>query len=60
MVLGIRQRRGDVIARVVPNGRSDTMPSIVAPHVKPHTEIHTDKWRGYSDVGAANEIGTSE
>jgi len=53
-VLGMRERGGDVITRVVPNRKRDTVQPIIAQHVQPHSVVHTDEWLGYSAL--ANKI----
>jgi transposase len=52
VVLGMKQRRGDIITRVVPNRRSGTLMSVVAEHVRPYTEIHTDELIGYGGLSS--------
>lgn len=50
IVLGMRERNGDVITRVVESRRSaDIMPHI-AGNVLPLTEIHTDELNGYKGI----------
>jgi transposase len=51
IVLGMKQRGGDIVTRVVPSRRSsDLLPHIVAT-VKAHTEVHTDELRSYGGLG---------
>jgi transposase-like protein/ribosomal protein L37AE/L43A len=54
VVFGMRQRGGDIITCVVPNRRRLTLQPIIARHVKPYSEVHTDEWLGYSALGAVN------
>ena len=54
VVLGMRERKGNVVTRVVPNRKSNTMLTEIAKFVKPYSEIHTDEWCGYSHVGGVN------
>lgn len=54
IVLGMWQRGGEVITRVVPSRRrTDLLPHIIR-YVKPHSEVHSDKHRGYDDLGTLN------
>jgi transposase len=48
VVLGIREKGGDVVTRVVPNRRRATLLPVIAEHVEAHSEVHTDEWLGYS------------
>jgi transposase len=48
IVLGMREKGGDVVTRVVPNRRRATLLPVIAEHVEAHSEIHTDEWLGYS------------
>jgi len=54
IVLGMKEKGGDVVTRVVPNRKRLTIQPIIAEHVKPYSEVHTDEWLGYSALGAVN------
>lgn len=54
VVLGMMQRGGEIITRVVPNRRSGTLVPIIAKHVKPHSEVHTDELIAYGGLGTVN------
>ena len=54
VVLGMRQRGGNVTTRVVTDRRQNTMLPIIAQHVKAHSEVHTDEWLGYNNLGTMN------
>eukprot|EP01013_Petalomonas_cantuscygni_P040208 TRINITY_DN7202_c0_g1_i1.p1 TRINITY_DN7202_c0_g1~~TRINITY_DN7202_c0_g1_i1.p1 ORF type:complete len:309 (-),score=13.80 TRINITY_DN7202_c0_g1_i1:351-1232(-) len=51
IVLGMKQRKGNVITRVVENRWSLTLMKQVMEHVLPHTEIHTDELTAYGGLG---------
>ena len=50
VVLGMKQRNGDIVTRVVPDRRSGTLLPHIIRYVKPHTEVHTDEWVGYGSL----------
>lgn len=50
-VLGIMERGGDIVCRIIPNRTAAAMMPVIREHVKPHTEIHTDEWQGYKRLG---------
>ena len=54
IVLGMRQRGGELVTRVIPNRRANTLLPVIAEHVKPYSEVHTDEWLGYSALGTVN------
>ncbi|WP_151975273.1 IS1595 family transposase [Erythrobacter sp. EC-HK427] len=54
VVLGMRQRGGDVVTCVVPNRRWDTVIPQITQHVLPNTEVHTDEMNGYSPLVTFN------
>lgn len=54
VVLGMKQKGGEVITRVVPNRQRGSLLSQVVQHVKPHTEIHTDEFRSYDALTGLN------
>jgi transposase len=54
VVFGMLERGGDVVTEVVPDRRGNTLIPHVLKHVKPHTEIHTDEFGGYSPLSITN------
>lgn len=54
VVLGMMQRGGDIVTRVVPSRKSgDLLPHVVQ-FVKPHSEVHTDELMSYGGLAAIN------
>ena len=53
VVFGMLERDGDVMARVVPNVRKQTLQPIIAENVEIGSEVHTDELRSYSGLGKA-------
>lgn len=54
VVMGMMERGGAIITKVVPNQRAVTLQPIVLANVKPGTDLHTDElrsYRGLADVG---------
>lgn len=43
-VLGMLQRDGSLVAKVVSNTQSDTLAPIIKNHVKEHSRVYTDGW----------------
>lgn len=54
VVLGMKERGGDVVTAVVKDRRSGTLLPHVVKHVMPYSEIHTDEWVGYGGLGSMN------
>ena len=54
IVLGMRQRGGDVVTRVVPNRTINSLLPHIVLNVHPNTEIHTDELNGYKGIPFAN------
>lgn len=54
VVLGMRERGGNITTRVVPNRRWDTLIPQIVQHVRPETEIHSDEHNGYSPLNTFN------
>ena len=54
VVLGMRQRNGDIVTRVVADRKSGTLLPEVLKFVKPYTEVHTDTARAYGGLGTIN------
>lgn len=50
-IMAMVERDGDVIAKVIPNRKKVTLEKHVFANVNPHSEIHTDEYAGYSDIG---------
>lgn len=42
VVLGMMERDGDIIAKVVPNQRKHTLQPIIEAHVEKGGQVHTD------------------
>ena len=53
-VIGMFERGGDIVVRVLPDRRKVTMHQVIPQHVAAHTEIHTDEFGGYSDLSILN------
>ncbi len=53
-VIGMYERGGDIAVRILPDRRKVTMNQVIPLHVKPHTEVHTDEFGGYGDLGVLN------
>lgn len=53
-VIGMYERGGDIVVRVLPDRRKVTMNQIIPQHVKAHTEVHTDEFGGYGDLAWLN------
>jgi len=51
IVIGMRERNGDVITRVVPNRKRAVLEPHVFANVKPYSEIHTDELISYDNLG---------
>lgn len=51
VVFGMLERGGDIVVEVVANRQSNTLAPIIRDNVKPHSEVHTDEWRGYVGLG---------
>lgn len=48
IVMGMVQRGGDVITRVIPNAKRETLAPHIAANVVPGSVISTDEWKGYT------------
>lgn len=53
VVMGMAERGGDVMARVVPNVRRRTLEPIIVRNVIPGSEIHSDELRSYASLKRA-------
>ena len=54
IVIGMRQRGGEIITRVVPDRRSGTLLSHIVANVKPYSQVHTDTLRSYGGLATIN------
>jgi len=50
-VMAMLERGGKVMAKVIPNRKKITLEAHIFENVKPHTEIHTDEFISYKDIG---------
>jgi transposase len=50
IVMAMYEKGGELIARVVPDAKRDTLWSQIEKHVLPGTTIHTDEWRSYTGL----------
>jgi transposase-like protein len=50
VVFGMVERGGDVIAKVVPDARTNTLIPAIAANVSADSTIHTDEWPAYKNV----------
>ncbi|MDG2002616.1 MAG: IS1595 family transposase [Novosphingobium sp.] len=51
VVLGMMERDGEVVTKVVPNVRSATLKPIINANVIPGGEVHSDELRSYNGLG---------
>jgi transposase len=51
IVLGMVERGGEVITRVVKNRSETTTTPIIKEHVRPGSRVATDEWTGYMNLG---------
>ncbi|MDX8400160.1 MAG: IS1595 family transposase [Gallionellaceae bacterium] len=51
IVMGMLQKDGDVMTKIVPNVRRNTLQPIIEDNVEQGTEIHTDELRSYRGLG---------
>lgn len=52
VVLGIMERGGNIMTKVVPNRKMGTLLPLVKANVKLHSTVHTDDWIAYGTLGA--------
>ena len=50
VVLGMMERDGDIIAKVVPNQRKHTLQPIIEAHVEKGGQVHTDELNSYNGL----------
>lgn len=53
-IMGMMEKGGNVMTKVIPNRRKVTLEGHIFANVKPHTEIHTDEFISYNDLGDFN------
>ena len=53
-VMGMLERDGELITKVVPNRRRSSLLGAIVENVKPHTEIHTDQVTTYDSLSEVN------
>ncbi len=53
VVVGMMERGGDIITKVVPNQRAVTLGPVVLANVKPGGQVHTDELKSYGKLEAA-------
>ncbi len=54
IVLGMKQRGGEIVTKVVPTRRGADMLPIIRATVKPYSEVHTDEHTGYGALAVMN------
>jgi transposase-like protein len=50
-VLGMIERDGNLITKVVPDTKQDTVEPIINTHVKKGANVYTDEWHAYNNLG---------
>ncbi len=50
-VFGMLQRGGEIVTKLVPNRKQPTLEKHIIAHVLPHTEIHSDDFSSYDELG---------
>lgn len=50
-VLVMIERKGNVIAQVVPNVKRNTLEPIIRKNVKENSNVYTDEWKAYRNLG---------
>lgn len=51
IVMGMAERKGRVVARIIPDTTADTLKTMVHQYVIPGTMLFTDEWAGYNTIG---------
>jgi transposase-like protein len=54
VAIGMWQKGGEIITRIVPNRRKGSLLPQIAANVKLYSELHTDKHPAYADMGAVD------
>lgn len=49
-ILGILERNGILVTRIVPNTRQSTIEPIIRANVKEGSNVYTDEWKAYADL----------
>lgn len=49
-IMGLMERNGDVMTKVIPNRSRATLQGTIISHVKAHSEIHTDEFISYDGL----------
>jgi transposase-like protein len=49
-ILGILERNGNLVVRVVPNTQQNTLEPIIKDNVKENSNIYTDEWLAYKEL----------
>lgn len=57
IVFGALAKGGDVITRVIPDRKRNTLLPLIQEHVLPHSEVHTDEHVSYLTIRAFNGYG---
>lgn len=50
IILGMLEKNGDVMTKVIPNRRKSTLQGHIVRNVRPYTQIHTDEFRSYIGI----------
>lgn len=51
IMMGMVERKGRVVARIIPDTKGETLKSVVHQYVLPGTTVYTDEWYGYNTLG---------
>ncbi len=51
IVMGLAERKGRVLARIIPNTTTNVLKDTVNEYVLPGTIVYTDEWSGYNTLG---------
>jgi transposase-like protein len=54
VVFGMLEKRGELVAKVVADRRSNTLVPEILKNVRPYSEIHTDELSSYGELGENN------
>ena len=50
VVGGICRQTHECFAKVIPNRTAETLEQVIKDYIQPHTIIHTDMWKGYTNI----------
>src|SRR5271166_4800388 len=56
-VMGMVERKGRVVARVIPNASTQVLKAHVNEFVMPGTMVYTDEWAGYNTISEGRRYG---